>query len=624
VTDQALQELFEHAGREFQAGRLEEAERLFRQIAAERPREATVLVNLGSVLHVRGRFDEAAEIIRQAIALRPDFPEAWFNLGLALELSGKLPQAVEAFRRYQRLRPDDVSMVLRIGNHLFALGRLDESATAYRQALAIDPNNAGAWYNLGNVLRRLEQLDETVACLRQAVALKNDFADAWNNLGATLKDLGLLDESIGAHDRAYAADPNKADLDSNRLYTLHFHPDFGPESLLSEHLLWSRRHAEQFSRPAASHDNSRSPDRPLRIGYVSAELRQHPVGLAIEPILTHHDRKNFYIVCFSNDPEDDAVTRRIRNQVDEFIYINGQSDDDVAKLIREKKIDILVDLSLHMAHNRLLVFARKPAPVQVTYLGYPSTTGVSTIDYRISDIYLDPPQGGTDRFYTEKTIRLPRNYLCWRWGGEEEPVGPLPALANGFITFGSLNNFCKVTPQVLDTWGELMSRVSDSRLVLRCPPGSASQRVLAALARHGIAPQRIELAGRGSWKEYAGMYRRQDIGLDPFPYPGHTTSLDGLWMGVPVVTLAGKTCVSRAGAGLMNYIRLPELIATSTEQYIRIAQDLSNDLPRLARIRAELRQRILDSPLSDARQFTRDIETTVYRRIWKDWCAGKR
>lgn len=619
MTEEALHELFGRAGRELQAERYAEAEKLYRQVLVEKQEHPLVLVNLGSVTYMQGRFDEAADFNRRAISVKSDFPEAWFNLGLALEAGRKFSLAIDAFRQYLNLRPEDLDAIQRVGNHLVHLPRLDEAATAYRQALALDPNNSGVWYNLGNVLRLQHQYDEAIVCYRQSIFLKDDSAHVWNNLGATLKDIGLLDESIACHDRAYSAAPDDADLDSNRLYTLHFHPDFGPESLLSEHLLWSRRHAEEFMRRNVTHGNDRSPDRPLRIGYISAELRQHPVGLAIEPVLGNHDRKNFHVICFSNDPADDAVTRRIRGKADEFIYINGKSDDDVAQLIREKKIDILIDLSLHMAHNRLLVFARKPTPVQVTYLGYPSTTGVSAIDYRISDIYLDPE--GTDRNYAEKTIRLPRNYLCWKWGGEEESVGPLPVVANGFITFGSLNNFCKVTPQVLETWGKLMSEVKDSRLILRCPPGSARQRVCETLHRHGVAAERIEFVAHLPWKEYVNAYRRQDISLDPFPYPGHTTSLDGLWMGVPVVTLAGKTCVSRAGAGLMNYIRLLELIAGDTDQYIQIARKLSQDLPRLTELRADLRQRIIDSPLSDAAGFTRDIEN-AYRQIWRNWCAS--
>jgi protein O-GlcNAc transferase len=619
VTEEEIKQLFHLAGREIQAERFSEAEKLYRQILAHLPDHPLVLVNLASVVHIQGRFDESADFNRRAIAVQPDFAEAWFNLALALEAAGKMSQTIDAFRQYLRLRPEDLDAVLRVANHLVNLRRLDEAATSYRQALALDPNRSDAWYNLGNVLRLRDQYDEAIACYRQAVFLKEDSADAWNNLGATLKDIGLLDESIACHDRAYSAAPNDADLDSNRLYTLHFHPDFGPESLLSEHLIWARRHAEEFTRRRSKHDNDRSPDRPLRIGYVSAELRQHPVGLAIEPVLENHDRKNFQVICFASDPADDAVTRRIRDKSDEFIRINGKSDESVAELIREKKIDILVDLSLHMARNRLLVFARQPAPVQVTYLGYPSTTGLSRIDYRISDIYLDPPN--TDQNYAEKTIRLPRNYLCWRWGGEEEPVGPLPAIANGFITFGSLNNFCKVTPRVLQTWGRLLSQIKDSRLILRCPPGSARQRVRETMQQHGISSDRIELIGHLPWKDYVNACRRQDIGLDPFPYPGHTTSLDSLWMGVPVVTLSGKTCVSRAGAGLMNYLRLPGLIAGDIDQYIQIARELAANLPKLAELRAGLRKRILDSPLSDAVGFTRDIEN-AYRQIWRTWCAS--
>jgi predicted O-linked N-acetylglucosamine transferase (SPINDLY family) len=478
----------------------------------------------------------------------------------------------------------------------------------------LQPGNADAFYNLGRVLRFVRKSDEALAAAERAIVLRPDHAESQIVLGNIYKDLGQLDECLAAYTRATELRPNDPTFASNRLYTLHFHPNYDAKALLEEHLAWNQRFAESLSRNIAPHTNDRNPNRRLRIGYVSPDFRQHPVGLAIDPVIANHDRGQFEIFCFSNSPIEDAVTGRIRGAAEHWHPIAGMPDEKAAELIRKLQIDILVDLSLHMAHNRLLLFARKPAPIQVTYLGYPSTTGLSTMDYRLSDPWLDPVE--TDGFYSEKTIRLPRTYLCWKWGGKEEPEGELPPFRRKQITFGSLNNFCKVTPKVLETWGKIMAQVKDSRLILRCPPGSASQRVHEAFARHGIGSDRIELIGRLPWKEYVDLYRRQDIGLDPFPYPGHTTSLDGLWMDVPVVTLPGSTAASRGGASILRNLDLPELIATNEEDYAAIAVKLAQDAQRLANLRSTLRSKIRESALMDEKRFARDIES-AYRQMWQ-------
>ena len=680
MSQTSLEQMFHSARRHQAAGRLAEAESLYREILksepfhpdvlqtgrsaeaidllalalAQRPDDANITGDLGGMLQQAGRYDEALAAYRRFLDLRPDSSDGWFNLGQGLRLQSRHTESLQAFQRAAALNPNDQRILIHLagalrecgdeasalsayrrvldlnpdsapalsgmGGILHKQGSFADAVAVWRRALQIDPRDAATAYNLGTVLREAAEIDQAIAVLRQSLTANPDQPKAWNNLAGLLKDAGELDESLACYDRAIALEPRSAALHSNRLYTLHFHPDFGAKRLLSEHLEFARRHIASI-RPAADHDNDPDPDRPLRVGYVSADFRRHPVGLSFEFLLENHDRQNFSIVCFSNVRHPDADTRRMQTLPEEWHPVSQLSEDELIRLIRSRKIDILVDLSLHMAHNRLTALAHKPAPIQVTYLGYPSTTGLSAIDYRLSDPFIDPPE--TDKSYTETTIRLPGTYLCWRFGGADAPVRSLPAQSNGYITFGSLNNFCKVTPAVLHVWGRLMSAVKNSRLILRAPAGSASQRALATLAEHGIARERVELVGPLPWDAYVDLYHRQDIGLDPFPYPGHTTSLDSLWMGVPVVTLAGDTGVSRVGASLLSAIQLPELIAGDVERYISIASALAEDFPRLAELRAGLRDRVRRSPISDGAKFARDVEA-AYRKMWHTWSGSRR
>jgi predicted O-linked N-acetylglucosamine transferase (SPINDLY family) len=312
------------------------------------------------------------------------------------------------------------------------------------------------------------------------------------------------------------------------------------------------------------------------------------------------------------------MTPQLRQHTDHWRSIVGLSDEQVAELIRQDQIDVMVDLTLHAARNRLLVFARKPAPVQVTYLAYAGTSGLSTMDYRLTDPFMDPA-GVNDAHYAEHSFRLPKTYWCYAPTCPEIPVGPLRALAGGGVTFGSLNNFSKINPSVLELWIKILHAVPGSRLVLHAHEGSHRQRVLDLMARAGITPERLSFAGRRSIADYYRGYHEIDIALDPFPFAGGTTSCDALWMGVPLVSLCGQTAVARAGLSLLSNVGLPELVAHTAEDYVRIAAELAGDLPRLAELRATLRARMEQSPLMDAPAFARDIEA-AYRTMWRTWC----
>jgi len=580
-----LDQAFELALGHHQSGRLVEAEAIYRQILAAEPRHAGALHLLGVVAHQLGRNDVAVDSIRQAIALAPAIPDFHSNLG-------------EAYR---------------------ATGQLDQAIAAYRKAIALKPNYPEAHYNLGNALSDKRQADEAIASYRQAIALKPELPEAHNNLGVALKDKGQLDEAIAAYRQAIALKPDYPESHSNLAYALHFHPGFDTRAIAREHRCWNQQHAEPLRQFIQPHPNDRTPERRLRIGYVSPDFREHVVGYNMLPLFACHDHDQFEIFCYAQVARPDAFTDRFRASADHWRSTVGLTDEQFATEIRRDQIDILVDLTLHMAHNRLLVFARKPAPVQVTFAGYPGSTGLSTIDYRLSDPYLDPADMD-ESIYSEQTVRLPHSFWCYDpLDGGDLPVNALPAQANGFITFGCLNNFCKINDAVLRLWARVLHTVPSSRLLLLAPEGSHRQHTLDVLGQQGVARERVAFVCQQPRRKYLELYQRIDLGLDTLPYNGHTTSLDSFWMGVPVVTLVGQTIVGRAGLSQLMNLKLPELIAQTPEQFVQVAAALAKDLPRLTELRSTLRQRMERSPLMDAPRFARNIEA-AYREMWRQWC----
>jgi predicted O-linked N-acetylglucosamine transferase (SPINDLY family) len=388
---------------------------------------------------------------------------------------------------------------------------------------------------------------------------------------------------------------------------------------------WNQQHAEPLKKFIQPHTNNRDPDRRLRIGYVSPDFREHVVGQTLLPLFREHDHRQMEIFCYANMVRTDAFTEQIRRYVDAWHSIVGLSDSRAVDLIRQDRIDILVDLTLHLANNRLLMFARKPAPVQVSYLGYCSSTGLETMDYRLSDPYLDPSdsdvegKSSTLSRYSERTIHLPEIYWCYNARGPTPEPSPPPASAKGYVTFGCLNNFAKVSP-ALDLWAEILQCVPRSRLIVHSHPGPHLEAVRERFAGKGVSPDRLEFPGQQPWPQYVQSYDRIDIALDPFPWGGGVTTCDVLWMGVPVVSLVGRTAVGRGGASILANIGVPELVAQTPQQYVQIASALAGDLPRLIELRRTLRGRMQASVLMDAPRFARNLEA-AYRQMWRTWCA---
>jgi predicted O-linked N-acetylglucosamine transferase (SPINDLY family) len=629
-------------------GRKEEAAAAFRQALALRPDSIDARTNLGNVLRELGRTAEAVQTYREALRVAPNSPVVLNNLSLGFLDLGNAPEAIELCQRAIALSPEIpelhnnlASALSRIGqneealaaadraisfrggypeahfnrgNALAALGRMDEAIGAYRSAVSLRPDYAEALHNLGNAMRETRQLGEAIGWYRKSLAAGFRGHELLSNMGTVLKDMGELDEAVSCFRKSLAI-RHDAMVESNLVYTLHFHPDSTPQTLAAAHREWNEHHAWPLAAQNRPDQNERDLDRRLRIGYVSPDFRYHPVGLFLAPLLGHHDHDRFEIICYSDVRRPDEVTQRLRSAAGVWRETRGVSDEQLAERIRADRIDVLVDLTMHMASSRLLTFARKPAPVQVTYLAYCSTTGLDAMDYRLSDPLLDP-MGTDESAYAEKTVRLPRTYWCYEpWAGDVEP-GPLPATSAGQITFGCLNNYCKVTTPTWQSWCELLKRVPGSRLVVHAGDGPHRQRARELLRSRGIDPDRLCFVGFLSLADYFRQYQQIDIALDPFPYTGGTTSCDALWMGVPVVSLAGQTAVSRGGLSILSNIGHPELVASDQDRYLRIAVDLASDLPRLAALRASVRKQMQKSPLMDALQFARDVEA-AYRTMWR-------
>lgn len=613
----ALQIALQH----HQAGQLTQAEQLYRQILAQQPNHADALNLLGLLVQQNGQTDIAVDLIRQAIALKPNDHRTHSHLGIVLREAGRLDEAIAAYRRAIALRFDYPEAHNNLANALKDNGQLDEAIAGYRQTIALKPDLPEAHSNLGNALKDKGQLDDAIAAYRQSIALNPALSEARSNLGIALAESGQLEEAIATYRQTLALNPGYTAGHDNLVYALHFHPDYDARAIAQEHVSWRRRHAEPLKEHIRPCSNDCNPDRRLRIGYVSPDFRDHVVGRNLLPLFRQHDHQQFDITCYGQIRLPDATTAVFQQHADRWRNIAGVSDERVAELIRTDGIDILVDLTLHMTKNRLLVFARKPAPVQVTFAGYPASTGLSAIDYRLSDPYLDPP-GMDESVYSERTIRLPDSFWCYDpLECRDIPVNSLPALNTGAVTFGCLNNSCKINDPLLKMWAQVLRRTKYSRLILRANQGSQRQRILDILTQEGVEPSRVEFLAKQPRQQYLRSYHRIDLGLDTFPYGGHTTSLDSLWMGVPVVTLVGQTAVSRAGWCQLSNLGLTELAGQTPEDFVRIAVALAGDLPRLQELRSTLRGRMEQSPLMDAPRFARNIET-AYRTMWRNWCGG--
>ncbi len=606
-------------------GKPAEAEQAYRRALEIRPDFAAAYNGLGTLYFQQNRSDDAAACFHRAIELEPMLVDALSNLGQLLNTQQQFAEAAVLLNQAVELAPDSAAAHNNLGNALKGLGQLAAAAASYQRAMELTPGNFNAHANLGSLLQDQDDLDGAVEHYLAALAITQrlpvtalQLADIWNNLGTVMKDRSQIDDALNCLRQAISLAPIHLTAYSNLLYSLYFSPEYDATAILNEHRRFNDQHARPLTALAPPHANSRDPSRRLRIGYVSPDFRHHCQSYFTAPLLAAHDRQQFEIYCYSNVPRPDAVTECLASHVDAWRDIHQLSDEQAAALIRQDQIDILVDLTMHMAHSRPLLFARKPAPVQACWLAYPGTTGLTAIDYRLTDPHLDPP-GMFDHCYSEQSIRLPDSFWCYQPLVSDVPVSSLPALSNGFIIFGCLNNFSKINPAVLALWTKALRAADHSRLLLLAPLGSARRATAEFFTQQGIDPTRITFVSRRPLADYLRLYQQIDICLDTFPANGHTTSLDSLWMGVPVVTLVGRTAIGRGGLCQLTNLGLTDLIANTPDEFAQIAREWASDLPRLSQLRSSLRERIQASPLMDAPRFARNIEH-AFRQMWQRWC----
>jgi len=553
-------------------------------------------------------------------------PRVVYQNAMQFLQSGDLRRAERLLQTLLERFPNDLGVLYSLAQIGFMTGRPDLVIEKMRRCIELDPYDGGAHHNLGDALRSKGRHDDAIVELNRAIRLMPNPAAAHNSLGLTLKDLGRMTESVAAFRTATLLDPSYATAHSNLLLFSNYQAEIGPEELFEEHRRWSEKYESPLRNSSIPYTNDPTPDRKLRVGYVSPDLRQHSVAYFLLALLEHHDRDQVHVTAYSNTAAADDITSRIQRSVDAWCPIAGAPHEQVASRIRADQIDILVDLSGHTADHRLQVFALKPAPVQITWLGYPGSTGLDGMDYRLSDPVADPP-GDTRRLSSEQVLLLPRTTWCYVPLSGSPDVGPLPALTRTGITFGSFNNFGKISALTLDMWAEILRRTPDSRLVIKnvaMRSATVVEQTHDSFARRGIAADRLELLSQDpSLAEHLGRYNDIDVSLDTFPYHGTTTTCESLWMGVPAITLEGPNHASRPGMSLLHNVGLAVLAAQTPDEYVEKAIQLAADRPRLVEIRAGLRRRMQDSPLMDGRSFAADMEA-AYRQAWHTWCGTAR
>ncbi len=640
-----------------QAGRIEDSIVCFRQALSINPACYQVVNNLGVSFQQQNELNQALNCYRKAIEIKSDYAAAHYNMGNILSCQGKLADAIACYKKALEHNPSYVKAINNMGNALKSLGRFAEAIDCYRQVLDISPEQADAYNNLGVAfmeqtrvqeaiasyrkaleirpdyaeafcnmavaLKDAGQLVAAIACLRRALLIDPEYDQAYNNLGNAYEETGRIDEALVCYRKALEIKPDYSEARSNMLLAMNYAINIDQQTLFSESRAWWRpcnlpvtknRHQENLSGAVKR----------LKIGYVSPDFRRHAVSNFIIPLLATHDRNTVEVYCYAEVRRPDNITERIKNLADHWRSTVGKTDDAVADMIRQDRIAILIDLAGHTAGNRLQVFARKPAPVQVSWLGYPNTTGLPLMDYRLTDDIADPP-GIADRLHSETLYRLPNGFLCYSpCEGAPEITAPKSA-ENMAVTFGCFNNLTKINKNVISVWAKILLGVPDSCLLVKnkqLADKTLKDHFLNRFIQEGIPASRIViLAPTPTFMEHLELYNMVDIGLDPFPYNGTTSTCEALWMGVPVISLCGDRHASRVGASILNRIDLGELVAESESEYIAKAIALATDRRRLKKIKTQVYVAFKESPLCDYRSFARELEK-AFRDMWQRWCAA--
>ncbi|MGZ5817241.1 MAG: O-linked N-acetylglucosamine transferase family protein [Burkholderiaceae bacterium] len=572
------------------------------------PVRASLPAMMAQALHLCqvGMLHEAELLYRDVLTMHPTNADALNNLGLITVRSGRLEEAREYFQRAIKVNSSQALFHLNLGNVLQDLQQHDDAQRAFRRCIDLQPDLYEAYNNLATLLHKEGRLHEASALLKTALIRKPDFPEALNNLGTLYKDLGQLDEAITCLRRAVQLKPDYDAACSNLLFALNYAPGLSLDDVYREHLQFGQRGAAQARPGKVPH-----PARKLKIGYVSGDFRQHTVAYFIEPILAHHDRARFEIICYCNNAADDT-TVHLQRHVDSWRDIQFMNAQQAAQQIRNDDINILIDLAGHTAHNRLDIFALRPAPVQLSWLGYFNTTGLASVDYLLSDP-VSSPHDDRQRF-SETVLRMPHVRLCYQAPDHAPEPAITPALRNGHITFGSFNLLTKLNGDVIASWAQILNAIPDSRLLLKSRSFSEpamQTRFIEDFKCHGIARERLILRTHSPHAEMLAEYADMDIALDPFPFNGGLTTCEALWQGVPALALRGSALIGRQSASFLAALEMDDWIAESQQDYVDRAIRHASDLVALAKIRTDLREHMRRSPICDASKFTRDYENLL-------------
>ncbi len=616
----------------YQQGNLQHSLYHLQQLVRFNPQDARAHYNLGNLFHDLQQFPQAIASYQRAILYNPTYLEAYGNLGTLYHQQGEHAKAITCYQQALAINLNRPELHLYLGNALKKLLKLEEADICYQTALQLNPNYLEAHEQQGQLLQELGYLSEAQTHYQKVLELNPQFLHLQSNIAETLKQQGQIKASLAlyqqllqeiAHQQIYH------DLipfiHSNLLLTFHYDPDCSQTDLAAHCQAFDQRYCLPLATQILPRLPSQSTSKKLKIAYVSADFHRHPVAYFIGPILKQHDHDQFEVFCYYNNLHFDEITQELQKQADHWINCLQFSNQELVHHIRQHSIDILVDLAGHTSGHRLLVFAQKPAPIQITYLGYPDTTGLSSMDYHLTDQYVDPPQ--QSNFGTEIPLYLPHSYFCYEPAPEahQVPVNPLPALHNGFVTFAVLNNFVKLNPFLLNLWANLLKRLPQAKLFIK------SKNLKDPVTRHhliehfiqqDIALQRLILVESvPKMADYLQLYHQLDIALDTYPYNGATTTCETLWMGLPVVTLVGNNHAARMGLSLLSTVGLTDWIAHTPDDYLDICCQLANNLNQLQQIRSQLRSRLQNSPLMDAKTFTRQLEG-LYQHCWKTYFSS--
>jgi predicted O-linked N-acetylglucosamine transferase (SPINDLY family) len=599
-------------------GRLGDAIAIYNRVLALSPDHAEACNNQANCLRDVGRLEDANDGYRRAVRLRPDYAEAWNNWANCLRDQGKAAEAEACCRNAIRIKPDFALAYNNLGNALKYQDRHEDAVASYRAALALDPDCGVAHENLGQVLFSLGQIGAALDSFRKAAELEPDRPEPLCSLGNVLMYTGSYPEGNEHYLRALKLRPEDAAARSAWLHWRQYQPDVTPASLAADLATWDRSCGGN-TRTDSEPDRPRLIDRwPPRLGCVSADFGRHPVAFFSVGVLEALARENFEIVCYSNCLRHDEVTARFKSLATQWREVRCFPDVALCGRIRADGIDVLLDLNGHSAGNRLSVFARKPAPVQISWIGSEGSTGLSAMDYVLADDHVVP--AGAEKHYRERVLRLPEVYVCYDTPADAPAVSPPPSLKNGFVTFGSFNNPAKLNDRVVGAWSAIMNEIPNSRLLLKyrgITDAAVREPISDRFARRGIRKERISFSGWSPRREMFEEYRSVDVALDPFPFCGGATTCEALWMGLPVVTCPGLTFAGRHSLSYLSAIGMTESVAVDPDDYVRVAVRLGRDVDNLGAIRVRLRERMVSSPLCDANRLAVQIKETLRTVIYE-------